>query len=175
MAALTNETLSETLTTYAKALTPRPAPTTARLGELRRGRRPSSRMIEIALVERDGVLAWDFGRGFSSTAPVKASRRAGRRAALIERPLFVDRSEPLGVNQIGKFLSDYDLKFNPDIAVAQGWTLRQWNTAAGKLDVPSLPTAPGPVLVRARNGQHRQSHRERDACCGESVRRKAAE
>jgi len=116
-------------------------------------------MTEIALVEREGAVVWDFGRGFSSPSlPSRAPRRAGRRGVVGEKTLFVDRSEPLGVNQIGKFLFDYDLKFNPDVDGDRGWTLRQWNAAAGTLDAPAVPPNPGSVLVIVHGTASTGSH-----------------
>ena len=111
---VSDDELRGVLERFAK-LTPRPEPEGTRLSDLRRGRRRPPRMTELALIERQGFVTWEFGRAFSSRPIPTAGRRAGRRRAIGEKVLFVDRTEPLGVNQIGQYLMDFDLNLNQDI------------------------------------------------------------
>ena len=143
---VSDDELRGVLERFAK-LTPRPEPEGTRLSDLRRGRRRPPRMTELALIERQGFVTWEFGRAFSSRPIPTAGRRAGRRTAIGEKVLFVDRTEPLGVNQIGQYLMDFDLNLNQDIDRQRGWTLRQWHNATEKLLKPVELSKEGPLLV----------------------------
>lgn len=154
--AIADDDLKSVLGRFA-ALTPT-EPGAARLKDLRRGRHRPPRMIELALIERQGVVTWEFGHAFSRRPIPASGRRAGRRAAVRENVLFVDRSEPLGVNQIGKYLLDFDHNLNGDIDRLRGWNLRQWDNATEKLVVPVALSKPGPVLVIVHGTASNCSH-----------------
>src|SRR5579864_8186882 len=109
---LSNEQLREVLVEYAQA-DPKPDPKLKykALSDLRRGRplrRPPNR---IALVERDGMLFWEWGPAtFRSRRPSGPIRRASRRGAPGRKVIYSDDIPSFGLNQIGQMLLNFDCK-----------------------------------------------------------------
>jgi len=147
--ALTDEQIREVLGQYSK-IGPAPEPTVQgdALSDLRRGRplrRPPSC---IALVERNGLVFWEWGPiGAPGRRPGGPMRRAARRGAPDRKVIYSDELPSLGVNQIGKLLFDFDRQRNPAIDVKQGWKLRQWDGVKERLGDTKSPPQDGKLLV----------------------------
>ncbi len=132
---ISDDQVREVLTTYAK-LGPEPPPGHSAINELRRGRRrpPYRPANQVSLMVRDdGLAVWDWGFEPRARRIVTTRlRRAGRLAAGPElggREIFSQILKPVGVNQIGEMLQDFDTARNPDFDRKAGWTLRQWHPA----------------------------------------------
>jgi pimeloyl-ACP methyl ester carboxylesterase len=129
--AISDEQVNNILNTYAK-LGPEPPPASSAVGELRRGRRrpPYRPANQVSLIVRDdGLAVWDWGfekrrRGGAGRAGLRA---AG--AAPGGREIFRQILKPVGLNQIGEMLLDFDVARNPDFDPKAGWKLRQWHAA----------------------------------------------
>jgi pimeloyl-ACP methyl ester carboxylesterase len=144
--ALSNDQLRDKLGKFAKlgpppaAESPRPGLTELRRGRLRPNRRPPT---QVRLVERaDDVLVWQWG--FDRPRPVipaGRARRAGLRAGLGGQEIFSEVLQPMGVNQIGEMLLDFDCNRNTAVDRKTGWKLRQWHAGQEVLG----DAAPGPA------------------------------
>jgi pimeloyl-ACP methyl ester carboxylesterase len=130
--AISDDQIRNVLANYAK-LGPEAPPVHSALGELRRGRRrpPHRPSSQVSLTVRDdGLAIWDWG--FESRlrrASSPRARRAGRRTAGAEpggREIFTQILKPIGVNQIGEMLLDFDVARNSKFDRKAGWKLRQW-------------------------------------------------
>jgi pimeloyl-ACP methyl ester carboxylesterase len=148
--ALSDDQVREVLGGYAR-LGPEPAPEPPRPGltELRRGRRSPQRRPpgQVTLVERNGLAVWEWG--FQKRRPLSASgrpRRAAGPGAPTGREIFSDILQPLGVNQIGELLLDFDCKRNPAFDRDPCWKLRQWHDDRQTLG-DSSPSPAKNVLV----------------------------
>jgi hypothetical protein len=142
--ALTSEQIRDVLGEYVK-VGPEPAPEPARPGltELRRGRRRPARRppARVALVERDGLVVWEWGFVPARAGLARPIRRAGRLRAAPRNEIFSDDLQPLGVNQIGGLLLDFDRKRNPAFDGAKGWTLQQYYAGPQQLGELLPPSA----------------------------------
>ena len=129
--AMSDDEIRHVLGAYAK-LGPDAPPAPSAIGELRRGRRrpPYRPPHRVSLsVRDDGLAIWDWGfepnrhRG----GPLRR-RRAGLRTAGAagEREIFAEILKPVGVNQVGEMLLDFDASRNPGFDRKAGWKLRQW-------------------------------------------------
>lgn len=147
--ALTDQELRNVLSQCSK-IGPTPEPTIQRdaLSDLRRGRPPRRPPSRIALVERNGFVFWEWGPISSpGRRPGGPMRRAARRGDPSRKVIFSDELPPLGVNQIGQLLLDFDRWRNPQIDVKSGWKLRQWDGATEKLGDTKPPPQAGKLLV----------------------------
>lgn len=132
---MSDDQVRDVLTTYGK-LGPEPPPAHSALSELRRGRRrpPYRPANQVSLIVRDdGLAIWDWGfePRLRRASPLGV-RGAGRRAAVpgsSGREIFTQILKPIGVNQIGQMLLDFDVARNPDFDREAGWKLRQWHPA----------------------------------------------
>jgi pimeloyl-ACP methyl ester carboxylesterase len=144
--ALSDDQVREVLGVYAE-LGPAPTPERSALPELRRGRRPARRPpTQVTLVERNGLAVWEWGAKRRPLSAPGRARRAGGPSAPASREIFSDILQPLGVNQIGELLLDFDCKRNPAIDRTHGWKLQQWYDDRQKLG-DSTPTEAKSVLV----------------------------
>jgi pimeloyl-ACP methyl ester carboxylesterase len=130
---ISDDQVRDVLMEYAR-LGPEPPPIPSALGELRRGRRrppyrPANRIS--LLVRDDGLAVWDwrFEPGRRRVGRVRAGRsgRPGVGSGVTEREIFSQILKPIGVNQIGEMLLDFDMKRNPRVDQKKGWSLRQWH------------------------------------------------
>jgi len=147
---LTDDQVRELLRVYAK-LGPEPVPEAPlpSLPELRRGRRRPERRppSQVTLVERDGLAVWEWG--FSKPQRLSGlgrARRAAGPSAPAGREIFSHILQPLGVNQIGELLLDFDCQRNPAFDRKPGWKLRRWYGDRQVLGDPR-PTEAKNVLV----------------------------
>jgi triacylglycerol esterase/lipase EstA (alpha/beta hydrolase family) len=159
--AISNEQVQSLLTEYSRlGPTPDPATRPATLSDLRRGRRLRRPPSRYALVERNGLLYWEWGSVISSSRRSGGlMRRASRRGAPGRRVIFSDEIPSYGVNQIGKMLLDFDCKRNPAIDTQTGWALRQFQPAIQDLGDPSpIPPEPGKLFVLVHGTASSASH-----------------
>ena len=150
MTMLTDEQIRDVLIEHSKSdPVADPALKHAVLSDLRRGRPLRKAPNRIALVERNGILFWEWGPAtFSMRRTGGAVRRAGRRGVPGRNVIYSDEVLPLGVNQIAQMLLNFDRKRNPDIDVNKGWALRQFSASTQELgDCLPAPSAAGKLFV----------------------------
>lgn len=150
--ALSDDQIRNVLGEYAKVgPVPAPEPPRPGLSELRRGRlRPLRRPpARVALVERNGLVVWEWGFVPQRTGHVGTrARRAAQRGEPARKEIFSDELQPFGVNQIGSLLFDFDCKRNPKFDRTNGWAIGQYNAREEKLDNPrSQQEEPRRVLL----------------------------
>lgn len=150
---LSDDQLRDALGKLARA-GPEPAPEAPRLGlpELRRGRRRPARRpaCEIRLVARDNdLVVWQWGfEGRRPPSSARRARRAGGPGQPAGKEIFSHTLQPMGVNQIGQMLLDFDRGRNPDFDPKAGWKLRQWFDARQTLgDAQPAPAQSLLVIV----------------------------
>lgn len=148
---LSDDQVRDVLQKFAK-LGPDPVPEPSRVGlpEIRRGRRRPARRppTQVRLLAREnGLAVWDWGFERPRRRPAPAgTRRASAAGVIREKEIFSDILRPMGVNQIGEMLLDFDCDRNPDFDRKSGWKLRQWHEGQNILG-DAAPTPAEKILV----------------------------
>jgi pimeloyl-ACP methyl ester carboxylesterase len=129
---LSDDQVRDVLTKFAE-LGPEPASEIPRLGlpDIRRGRRRPQRRppSQLRLVARENdLVVWEWGfERFRPRLTSNRARRASGPAGATGKEIFSHTLQPMGVNQIGEMLLDFDCSHNPDFDRKAGWKLRQWH------------------------------------------------
>jgi hypothetical protein len=148
---LSDDKMRDMLGKFAR-LGPEPAAEPPMLGipELRRGRpRPNRRPpAEVRLVERDNdLVVWQWGfEPPRRPITMGRARRASGRPGVAGNEIFSHVLEPMGVNQIGEMLWEFDRDRNRDFDPNSGWKLRRWHDGRRVLG-DATPAAATNVLV----------------------------